>query len=128
MTSKFDLIFVVLLGVAIIPAAHADAAADMDEATITVVDDGDTPDDVVKVIELPDQASATGAAKSASGIATANSAKDKSADSGRDFGQQVSEDARSKNISDQVRADAKQQGNSEARGNNAGGNGHAPPR
>ena len=122
MTSKFDLIFVVLLGVAITPVAYADGIADVGEATITVVDDGDTPDDVVRVIELPDQASATGAAKSASGIATANSAKEKSGVSGRDFGQQVSEDARSNNISDQVRADAKQQGNSEARGN-----GHAPP-
>jgi hypothetical protein len=100
----------------------------MDEATITVVDDGDTPDDVVKVIELPARASASGVAKSASGIDTANSAKDKSGDSSRDFGQQISEDARSKNVSDQVRADAKQQGKSEARGNNAGGNGHAPPR
>jgi len=127
MTSKFDLIFVVLLGVVIIPVAHADAAADMDDPTITVVGDGETPDDVVRVIELPDQASATAAAKAVSGIDTANSAKDKSGDSGRDFGQQVSEDARSKNISDQVRADAKQQGNSEARGSNAGGNGHAPP-
>jgi hypothetical protein len=128
MKSKLELIFVLLLGLAIAPVAHADAAAGMDEATITVVDDGDTPDDVVKVIELPARASASGVAKSASGIDTANSAKDKSGDSSRDFGQQISEDARSKNVSDQVRADAKQQGKSEARGNNAGGNGHAPPR
>jgi len=128
MKLKLELIFVLLLGLAIAPVAHADAAAGMDEATITVVDDGDTPDDVVKVIELPARASASGVAKSASGIDTANSAKDKSGDSSRDFGQQISEDARSKNVSDQVRADAKQQGKSEARGNNAGGNGHAPPR
>jgi len=127
MISRFRLIFALLSGLTIIPLAHADVAADMDEATITVVDDGDTPADVVRVIELPDQASATGAGKSGSGIDTAKSAKDKSGDSGRDFGQQVSEDARSKNISDQVRADAKQQGNREARGNNAGGNGHAQP-
>ena len=128
MKLKFELIFVLLLGLSIIPVAHADAVAELDEATITVVDDGDTPDDVVRVIELPDQASATGAAKSVSGIDTANSAKDKSGDSSRDFGQQISEDARSKNVSEQIRADAKQQGKSEARGNNAGGNGHAPPR
>ena len=128
MKLKLELIFVLLLGLAIAPVAHANAAAGMDEATITVVDDGDTPDDVVKVIELPARASASGVAKSASGIDTANSAKDKSGDSSRDFGQQISEDARSKNVSDQVRADAKQQGKSEARGNNAGGNGHAPPR
>lgn len=117
-------VFALVLGVGIAPAAFADASDDTDEATITVVEDGATPDDVVKVIELPDQASATAAAKAASGIDTANAAKDKTGESGRDFGQQVAEDARSKNISDEARADAKQQGRSD----NAGGNNrHAPP-
>ena len=44
---------VLLLLLAAMPVAHAGPD---DEATITVVDEGDTPDDVVKVIELPDQA------------------------------------------------------------------------
>lgn len=123
MNSICKWLFALLLGVAIAPAAFADAGDDADEATITVIEDGATPDDVVKVIELPDHAAATAAAKAASGADTANAAKDKSGESGRDFGQQVSEDARN-NISDEARADAKQQGRSD----NAGGsNRHGPP-
>jgi hypothetical protein len=123
MNPIFKTLFAVLLGFAIAPVAFADAGEDADEATITVIEDGATPDDVVKVIELPDRASATAAAKSASGIDTANAAKDKSDETGRDFGQQVSEEARN-NISAEARADAKQQGRSDSA---SGGSRHAPP-
>jgi hypothetical protein len=124
MNSIVKTLLTLLLGFAIVPAAFADAGEDADEATITVIEDGATPDDVVKVIELPDHASATAATKSASGIDAANAAKDKSGETGRDFGQQVSEDARNNNISDEARADAKQQGRSD---NANGGNRRGPP-
>ena len=124
MNSIIRTLFTLLIGFAIAPAAFADAGEEADEATITVIEDGATPDDVVKVIELPDHASATGVAKSASGIDTANAAKDKSGETGRDFGQQVSEEARSNSISDEARADAKQQGRSDSA---SGGSRHAPP-
>jgi hypothetical protein len=124
MNSIVKMLLTLLLGFAIAPAAFADAGEDADEATITVIEDGATPDDVVKVIELPDHASATAATKSASGIDAANAAKDKSGETGRDFGQQVSEDARNDNISDEARADAKQQGRSD---NANGGNRRGPP-
>lgn len=124
MNSTVKMLFALLLGIAIAPAAFADAGEAADDATITVIEDGATPDDVVKVIELPDHASATGVAKSASGIDTANAAKDKSGETGRDFGQQVSEDARNNNISDEARADAKQQGRSDSA---SGGSRHGPP-
>jgi hypothetical protein len=127
MKSIFKLFVTTLLGVAIVPMAFADSDEEMDEATITVVDEGSTPEDVVKVIELPDHASATAATKSASGQDTANNAKDKSGESGREFGQQVSADAHSNNMSDQVRADAAQQARGDARSDNAGGNRHGPP-
>lgn len=123
MNSIVKTLLTLLLGFAIVPAAFADAGEDADEATITVIEDGATPDDVVKVIELPDHASATAAAKSASGIDTASAAKDKSGETGRDFGQQVSEEARN-SISDEARADAKQQGRSD---NANGGNRRGPP-
>lgn len=123
MNSIFKTLFMLLLGLALAPAAFADAGEDADEATITVIEDGATPDDVVKVIELPDHASATAAVKSASGMDTANAARDKSGETGRDFGQQVSEEARN-NISDEARADAKQQGRSDAA---SGGSRHGPP-
>jgi hypothetical protein len=115
--------FTLLLGFAIVPVAFAEAGEDADEATITVIEDGVTPDDVVKVIELPDHASAIGAAKSISGIDAANAAKDKSGETGRDFGQQISEEARN-NISNEARAEAKQQARTD---NPGGGSRHGPP-
>jgi hypothetical protein len=104
------------------PIARADSG---DEATITVVEEGATPDDVVKVIELPGQASTTATTKSAFGSDTANSAKDKASESGREFGQAISEDAHSRDLSDQIRSDARDQGKSETRNDNAG-NRHGP--
>jgi hypothetical protein len=123
MTPKLELIwaFVAVMGLA--PLAYADAAQDIDDATITVVAEGDTPDDVVNVIDLPANAAPTGPQKSAADKETAKSAKA----NGNDFGQQVAEDARSNNRSDQVREDAKEQGRSEARGDNASDKRRGPP-
>ena len=122
MKSKFNLMMALLFGLTMSPVAYADEADDMDEATITVVDESETPEDVVKVIALPEQASPTAVEKSASGLETANNAKE----NGSDFGQQVAEDARNDNISDQVREDARAQGRSEARGDNASDKRHTP--
>ena len=61
MTLKLVSNFLAVLLLAVAPFALADAG---DEATITVVDEGDTPEDVVKVIELPEK-SVPSAAKSA---------------------------------------------------------------
>ena len=113
--------------------ARADAG---DEATITVVDEGATPEDVVKVIELPDRASATAA--KATGSESPNN-KEKSGASGRDFGQQVSEEARDKDVEkdvdkdvdkdlkDLARDEAKHQGKGNSHNDDPGGNRHGPP-
>ena len=109
--------------------ARADAG---DEATITVVDEGATPEDVVKVIELPDRAAATAA--KATGSESPNN-KDKSGASGRDFGQQVSEEARDKDVDNDVdkdlkdlaRDEAKHQGKGNSHNDDPGGNRHGPP-
>lgn len=122
MTSRSGLIGALFLGAAITCAAAHAEAEDADEATITVVEEGATPDDVVNVIELPDHAAATATDKAAGGLDTANSAKE----NGSDFGKQVSEDARN-NRGAQVREDAQQQAHSDARNDNPGGNRRTPP-
>jgi hypothetical protein len=115
------LLLSVALAVAIAPVAQA---ATDDEATITVVEEGETPDDVVKVIALPERAATEGKTKSASGIDTANSAKDKSG-SGRELGEQVSAEAR--DMADEKRNEAADQARNDARNDNAGGaNRHGP--
>lgn len=118
MKSKFNLVLILLAGLSMNPAAYADEPNDAADATITVVDEGATPDDVVKVIELPQPAAATGGDKSSKGGATATAAKDKSGGTGHESGKQVSEEARANNGA-QVREDAKQQAHNDARNDNA---------
>lgn len=121
MTSKS-----IFLCLAVLLFASSMARADSgDEATITVVDEGATPDDVVKVIDLPDRASAN-ASKTTGADATSNG-KDKSAEAGREFGQQVSEEARNKDLKDLARDEAKQQGKGNSRNDDPGGSRHGPP-
>jgi hypothetical protein len=123
MTLKVKLIWALAAGMALAPLAHADESQSIDDATITVVEEGDTPDDVVNVIDLPASAAPNALQNSAAGQDTANSAKENA----NDFGQQVAEDARGNAVSDQAREDAKQQGRSEARGDNAGDKRRGPP-
>src|SRR5262245_54632236 len=52
----------VLCAIAIAATPYAMARPSADDVTITVVDEGATPDDVVRVIELPDRAAAKAAA------------------------------------------------------------------
>jgi hypothetical protein len=124
--SKFRLVLALFVGLLMTSSVYADDAQEADDPTITVVGEGDTPDDVVKVIELPSHAATAAAAKSASGVSTANAAQNKTGESGRDFGQQVSEDARTNNGA-QVREDAQQQAHSDARNDNASDKRHTPP-
>jgi hypothetical protein len=120
---KLISVVLVLTVLTVTPIARAGLG---DEATITVVEEGAAPEDVVKVIELPPPASATAATKSAFGTDAASSAKDKSAGGGHEFGQEISEDAHSRDMSDQVRSDAREQGKNETRNDNAGSNRHGP--
>ena len=121
MNALLRLFLSVALTVAIAPVAQA---ATDDDATITVVDEGETPDDVVKVIALPEHAAVEGKTKGASGIDTANGAKDKSG-SGRDFGEEKSSEARDK--ADEKHNEAADQARNDARNDNAGnGKGHGP--
>jgi hypothetical protein len=125
---KWNVIACALLALLATPLANAAESADVDdEATITVIDDGVTPDDIVRVIELPDPASVAGSGKAAGGVGAANGAPGQSGASGREFGQQTAEEARSRNNAEQVRAEAKQQGRSEARGDNASDKRRGPP-
>jgi hypothetical protein len=135
--------FLVLLLLAAVPAAYADAG---DEATITVVDEGDTPEDVVRVIELPQKVTAT-AAKPASENSNAkdNNAKDnkenkeqastettdKAGESATDSGTQAVQEAKdakelNKDLKEQAKEEAKQQGKKGAHDDNGGGKGHGP--
>jgi subtilisin family serine protease len=113
-----ELVGAVVLAVSLAPLALAGSYDD--QATITVVDEGGKSDDVVKVIELPSHASAAATKKSS--LTTANSGKDRPDKSNQNAGQQISDDSRTANISDQARADAVHQ----ARSDNAAGNHHAP--
>jgi hypothetical protein len=116
----------IFLCLALTVLASSMARADSgDEATITVVDEGATPDDVVKVIELPDRSPSN--ASKATGADTTNNAKEKSADSGREFGRQVSEEARSQDLKDLARDEAKQQGKNNSHNDDPGGNRQGPP-
>lgn len=90
-----------------------------DDDTMTVVEEGATPEDIVKVIELPEFASPSAQANAAFGHTTANQAKSL----GKEFGQQMAEQARNNNISEQIRDDIRQNARREARGNNGQGNG-----
>jgi hypothetical protein len=90
-----------------------------DDDTMMVVEQGATPEDIVKVIELPVFAAASAQEKSASGHEIANQAKTL----GKEFGQQIAEDAKNNNISEQVRDDIKQNARRDARGANGRGKG-----
>lgn len=109
---------VVLLAVfTLVPSAYADG-----EDTMMVVEEGATPDDIVKIIELPGFASATGHG-AGHGKAAFGQEKGKEAKSlGKEFGQQMAEEAKNKNMSEQARDNARQNARREARGNNGQGN------
>lgn len=81
-----------LLGFLMLFVACWASADDDAEVTMTIMDDADamSTEEVMKVIELPSNASAEALARSEFGLATANSARE----SGREFGEQTAADAR----------------------------------
>jgi hypothetical protein len=90
------------------PVVHAD------EDSTTVVAEGQQPDDAVTTVALPDQASDKGKESSASGLETANAAREAhgnetSADArelGRELGERTAEEARDSNPSQEIRETA----------------------
>jgi hypothetical protein len=103
--------------------AWADDDAGGDDATITVVTDGEMPDDVVNLIQLPAQA-APAAGNASGGTSTANEAQQGAAAGGSDFGQSVANEARaSSGVGAEVRDAARQQ----TRDDTNPGKGHGPP-
>jgi hypothetical protein len=96
--------------------AQADEVGAGDDATITVIADGEMPDDVVNLIELPRHATPPGPA---GGISTATQAQQDATESGRAFGQSVADEARDRGIGAAVREEAKQQARDESNPGNA---------
>jgi len=119
--SKFWLMLS-LAGCLCAPFAYADDAT-MEDDTVTVVDDGETPEDVTNQITLPDSASETAQEHSAFGQGVSALARDKGELTGHDFGQQVSEQARARELGNEVREDLQSNQRSDARGDNAGDHG-----
>jgi hypothetical protein len=103
-------------------SAWADNASGAD-ATIRVVADGEMPDDVVNLIQLPAQP-APAAGNASGGTSTANEAQQGAAAGGSDFGQSVANEARpSSGLGAEVREAARQQN----RDDTNPGKGHGPP-
>jgi hypothetical protein len=92
------------------PVVHADDDTD----STTVVAEGQQPDDAVTTLALPDQASDKAKESAASGLETANAARElhgneTAADArelGREFGERTAEEARDSNPSQQIRETA----------------------
>lgn len=109
MKRSTPLIFTLAAGFALLtPVVHAD---DADDST-TVVAEGQQPDDAVTTLALPDQASDKAKESAASGLETANAAREShgnetAADArelGREFGERTAEEARDR--SQQIRETA----------------------
>ena len=112
MKSTLRIILILLLGGMVCSGALAEE--DPGEDTIVVVAVGATPEDIVNVIELPPRASST-----AGDHATANDNNAHDAtEFASEFGKQVAEEAKSKNINKQIRDDLEQNARRDARGNN----------
>ena len=106
-------LFLLLAAFALSTPAFAD-----DDDTMMVVEEGARPDDIVKIIELPEFASPMAGKNASPGQETANEAKAL----GKAFGQQMAEQAKSNNPSETVRNDIQQNARREARDNNGRGN------
>ena len=109
----------VLLLAALVFSPYVFAEDDGSENTLVVVQAGTTPEDIVNTISLPFDASSTAAERSALGLDVAVYASEL----GGDFGQQIAEEAKSNNISEQIRDDLQQNARRDARG----ANGQDPP-
>ena len=111
--------FLLALGLIVSPAVLAAEADDGREDTMIMVQEGGTPDDVVNIIALPTFTSETAVEKAAKGQEKANSARDL----GREFGQQMAEDAKSNNMGEQIRENLGQNARRDAQEENDRGRG-----
>jgi hypothetical protein len=99
---------VVTIGLLVTGSAFAVDPPAGGDATITVVADGEMPDDVVNLIQLPGPAAGSGSA--AGGLSRTNEMPQDAAASGGDFGQSVADEVRARNdVGAAVREEAKQQ-------------------
>jgi hypothetical protein len=92
----------------------------MEDDTVTVVEDGETPEDVTHAISLPESASATAHERAAFGQGVADLAHDKGEMTGREFGEHVSETARARELGIEARAELQSDQRAAAGAGNAG--------
>lgn len=114
--------WLLFIGVSAAPGAFA-ASSDGDdagEATMMVVEEGATPENIVNIIELPRRASATARENRMRDTTAADDARQW----GGQFGQQAAEEAKSKGLGEQIRDDMQQDRGRDVRGDN--GQGHRP--
>lgn len=96
MNAKLNLSLLLTAGLIMSPAVYAD---DETEDTMTVVEEGQTPEDVVHTLALPEDASDQARESAAFGLDTANRARE----DGRAFGQEMAERARGGDVGEQIR-------------------------
>lgn len=85
-TIRYVRVFSALLAL-VCSAAHGQDAPPAEEDTMMVVEEGMTPEDIVRVIQLPERAAATAGERAAKGLGAANSARQ----DGRTFGQSMAD-------------------------------------
>jgi hypothetical protein len=95
MKIRREFILAIVLGLALSPAVFADD----NDATLDVVEVDGTSEDFVNTIALPEEAADEGHDNAAFGIDTANEAREY----GREFGERIADDARSGDVSEQIR-------------------------
>lgn len=100
---KLTTAFFILLANLMSLPSYADDIDDIepisDDDTMIVIEEGDTPEDIVNIISLPMQASDMAHENAVSGQETANLAREL----GREFGQAKAEEARNSNMGEQMR-------------------------
>jgi len=90
------------------------ASQNSDDDTMTVVEEGAMPDDIVNVIQLPPRASPAAGENVQRGSANA----DEAVQTGGSFGRQIADEARAKDPGEQIRDDIRQNQRRDARGDN----------
>jgi hypothetical protein len=124
MKSKFNLIWLLALGIALNPVAYADDHEDVDgDDTMTVIEDGDDEEGVMEYVEhvAPNE-------NAERGTLISNAARNPDTEEqGRDFGQWVAEQVKTDvasmrgdngSAADDVRADVRDNARRDAKGDN----------
>lgn len=97
MNAKLNLTLLLAAGLALSPLAHA--ADEEADDTMTVVEEGQAPEDVVQTLALPDDASDQARESAAFGLDTANRARE----GGRELGEEMAERARGGDRGEEIR-------------------------